>query len=54
MYKAIVPLIVFFAFCSGIGLGYYYKYKGTVQEAKAVQKKKEPPELPLLSHICYS
>lgn len=48
MYKAIVPVIVFFAFCIGIGLGYYYNIKVYEKVTKGGAGKKGTPEVVLI------
>jgi membrane fusion protein (multidrug efflux system) len=48
MVKAIVPIIVFFAFCVGIGFGYYYNIKVSEKETKGGASKKGTPEVILI------
>jgi len=46
MVKAIVPIIVFFALCVGVGLGYYYSNKVSEKETKSGGGvKRGPPEV---------
>ena len=48
MISKLLPIIVFLAFCSGVGLGLYYKTKTTPVEDKSKGFKKGDPEVSVI------